>query len=245
VTSRDVVRIARQRAGLTQQQLAKRSGHPRETIARWETGAREPSLSALKALVAASGLDLVLHLAEHDASLDQQVSALVGLSPSKRLDNQLPAPALRELSRAFDWIAAAETPLIVIGSIGATLQGAPQRPDASMVEVVSADPHATEREMRASGLAPIDNDDRWADRDRREGWMLPRGGVIALALDLPGSAGYPDLRREAERLRLDDGKEITVAHPRDLFRLADASSRAAERARIPGLRALLAQREAA
>jgi hypothetical protein len=32
---------------------------------------------------------------------------------------------------------------------------------------------------------------------------------------------------------------VVVAHPRDLLRIADASPREAERARVPGLQALL------
>jgi transcriptional regulator with XRE-family HTH domain len=77
----DVVRIARQRAGLTQQQLADRSGHPRETIARWETGTREPSLTDLRALVSAADLDLVINLAQRDESLREAVEDELQLTP--------------------------------------------------------------------------------------------------------------------------------------------------------------------
>jgi hypothetical protein len=40
-------------------------------------------------------------------------------------------------------------------------------------------------------------------------------------------------------VELDKKTSIRVAHPRDLLRMADASPRESERARVPGLRALL------
>jgi hypothetical protein len=43
------------------------------------------------------------------------------------------------------------------------------------------------------------------------------------------------------QVELDDGTTVAVAHPRDLLRMADASRRESEWARIPGLRSLLSQ----
>jgi transcriptional regulator with XRE-family HTH domain len=241
MTSRDIVRIARQRAGITQQQLADRSGHPRETIARWETGAREPSLATLKALVAACDLDLVIHLAQKDPSLDELVVDQLALTPTERLGRLLPATAEDDTLRALRWIAEARTPVIVIGGVAAVLQGGPQQPGDGQVEFVSGDPFAAEAEMREAGLTPRDTDERWAGIDRRASWTLPDGGTIALASNVPGTRDYPDLRRSARTVQLDDGTSVPVAHPRDLLRMADASPRESERARVPGLRALLSQ----
>ena len=100
MTSSDIVRIARQRAGLTQRQLAQRSGHPRETIARWETGAREPSLESLRALVRACGLELVLALAAGDDSLTELVDDQLALAPVDRLQKLLPADEAADAMRA-------------------------------------------------------------------------------------------------------------------------------------------------
>jgi transcriptional regulator with XRE-family HTH domain len=119
VSSRDIVRIARQRAGITQQQLADRSGHPRETIARWEAGAREPSLATLKALVAACDLDLVIHLARKDSSLEELVADQLELTATERLERLMPATAADDALRALRWLAAARTPVIVIGGLAA------------------------------------------------------------------------------------------------------------------------------
>jgi transcriptional regulator with XRE-family HTH domain len=239
VSSRDIVRIARQRAGITQQQLADRSGHPRETIARWEAGAREPSLATLKALVAACDLDLVIHLARKDSSLEELVADQLELTATERLERLMPATAADDALRALRWLAAARTPVIVIGGVAAVLQGGPQQPGGGQVEFVSGDPYAMEAELRAAGLIPSDVDERWADVDRRAPWALPDGGTIVLASNVPGTGDYRDLRRSARTVQLADNASIRVAHPRDLMRMADASSRESERARVPGLRALL------
>lgn len=240
-SSRDIVRIARQRAGITQQQLADRSGHPRETIARWETGAREPSLATVQALVGACDLDLVIHLAERDSSLDGLVVDQLALTPTERLGRLMPAAVRDDTLRALRWLAEARTPVIVIGGVAAVLQGGPQQPGDGQVEFVSGDPFAAEAAMRDAGLIPGDTDERWADLDRRARWTLPDGGTVALASNVPGTRDYPDLRRSAGIVQLDDGTRVPVAHPRDLLRMADASPRESERARVPGLRSLLSQ----
>lgn len=239
MTSRDIVRIARQRAGLTQRQLAIRSGHPRETIARWEAGAREPSLATLSALVAACDLDLVVHLARKDDSLDELVADQLALTPVERLGRLMPAADRDDAIRALRWLAGARLHSIVIGGVAAALQGGPQRPGDGTVEFVSDDPVAMEAEMREAGLTPSDTDERWAEIDRRAPWSLPHGGTLVLASNLPGTGDYPDLRRSARVVELGDQTSISVAHPRDLLRMADASPREAERARTPMLRALL------
>ena len=237
--TQDVIRIARDRAGLTQEQLAGRSGRPRETIARWESGRQAPSLDAVSALVAHCGLDLVLRLAEGDTTLLERVREQLALSPLKRLSRLSPADTVLDAKRSLRWLAAARTPTIVLGQVGAALLGAPQRPDGAQVEFVSADPLATERELQAAGLMPVDVDDRWKQQDVREPWTFPGGGTLAIARKVPGTADYRDLNRSASAVDCEKRMRVAVAHPRDLLRIADASPRDSERARVPGLQALL------
>ncbi|MGH2831512.1 MAG: helix-turn-helix domain-containing protein [Solirubrobacteraceae bacterium] len=237
--SRDVIRIARDRAGLTQHQLAARSARPRETIARWESGTQIPSLDAVSALVTACELDLVIRLTEQDTTLLDRVREQLVLRPPKRLTRLLPAVTVRDAKRSLRWLADARTPVILLGQIGAALLGAPQRPDSAQVEFVSEDPAATDRELRAAGLVPVDVDDRWLETDVREPWTLQAGGTLALARNVPGSGDYRDLKRSASPLDFDARTRVLVAHPRDLLRIADASTRESERARVPGLQALL------
>lgn len=59
-------RIARDRAGLTQRQLAARAGVSPSTVARVERGRMEPTLDLLLRLVDACGLDLRMRLTEID-----------------------------------------------------------------------------------------------------------------------------------------------------------------------------------
>lgn len=240
MTSRDIVRIARQRAGLTQRQLADRSGHPRESIARWETGAREPSLATLQTLVEACGLDLVTHLARLDHSLEEAAADQLALAPVERLRRMLPPEDLEDALRALRWLARAMRPSVVVGDLAAVLQGGPQRPRSAAVEFVSDDPTAMDAELRRASLTPIDGDERWRDVYRTQSWRLDSGGVLALVSNIPATRDYRDLRRAAPTVVL-DGAAVHVAHPRDLLRIADASQRENDWARRPGLRALLAR----
>lgn len=239
MTTSDIVRIARQRAGLTQQQLAERSGHPRETIARWEHGVREPSLSTLQKLAEAADLDLVIHLAQRDTSLADVVDDQLALSPIERLERLLPMAYRDDALRALRWLAGSHTPYVLIGPLAGALQGAPQRPGDGRAEFVSADPRAMQLEMHEGQLIPSPLEERWGDLDVRELWNLSDGGSLALASNVPGTRDYPDLRRSAQAVPLDADTAILAAHPRDLLRMADASPRDTERARVPGLRALL------
>ena len=237
--TQDVIRIARDRAGLTQEQLAARSGRPRETIARWETGSQAPSLEAVSALVAQCGLDLVLRLAEGDGTLLERVREQLALPPLKRLTRLSTPETVRDAKRSLRWLAGARTPTVVVGQLGAALLGAPQRPDGAQVEFVSADPVATERELRSAGLMPVDVDDRWREEDVREPWTFAGGGTLAMARKVRGTGDYRDLNRSALPVDCEKRARVVVAHPRDLLRIADASPREAERARVPGLQALL------
>jgi hypothetical protein len=193
----------------------------------------------LRKLAEASNLDLVIHLAQRDLSLRESVDDQLELSPTQRLARVLPSASNDDTIRALRWLTAARTPVIVIGAVAAVLQGAPQRPGSGRVEFVSADPFATDDEMRTGGLIAGDTEERWADVDARALWTLPEGGTVALASNVPGTWDYADLRRGAQSVELDGTTTVRVAHPRDLLRIADASPRESERARAPGLRALL------
>jgi transcriptional regulator with XRE-family HTH domain len=235
----DVIRIARDRAGLTQQQLAERSGRPRETIVRWESGSQLPSLDAVSALVDQCELDLVLRLAKRDSTLNDRVSEQLSLSPATRLKRLLSAKEASDAKRALHWLASTRTPAVVIGQVGAALLGAPQRPEGAQVEFVAADTVAMDHALKAAHLVPIDIEDRWRESDAREPWTLPGGGMLVMARNLPGTDDYRDLRRSASPTDVSAKTRVLVAHSRDLLRIADASPRESERARVPGLQALL------
>ena len=63
--------------------------------------------------------------------------------------------------------------------------------------------------------------------------------MLVLARNVPGTDDYRDLRRSASPTDVNAKTRVLVAHPRDLLRIADASPRESELARVPGLQALL------
>jgi transcriptional regulator with XRE-family HTH domain len=87
VTSGDLIREARLKAGLTQTQLAERLGRDRAQVARWETGGQEPSFENLRAVVDACGFELRVEIAERlvDAGLDARIGESLMLAPQQRV----------------------------------------------------------------------------------------------------------------------------------------------------------------
>jgi transcriptional regulator with XRE-family HTH domain len=87
--SASLIREARLRAGLTQAELAERTGRDRSVIARWEQGAVAPSVETLVELVRACGLDLSLALVPYETSGDERLRKNLVLSPERRLRRML------------------------------------------------------------------------------------------------------------------------------------------------------------
>ncbi len=87
MTTGDLIRSARTRAGLSQEQLAERLGMPRSSIARWETDTVEPGFSTLRRVLQACGFDLSTTLVEFERDLerDAQVREVQRLTPQERL----------------------------------------------------------------------------------------------------------------------------------------------------------------
>lgn len=89
--SADLIREARLRAGLSQQELAARSGRERSVIARWEQAVVAPSVETLVELVRACGFDLPLELVPYDDSADERLRKNALLSPERRVQRLLQA----------------------------------------------------------------------------------------------------------------------------------------------------------
>jgi transcriptional regulator with XRE-family HTH domain len=95
-----LIREARLRAGLTQQELAERTGRERSVIARWEQGAVAPSIDNLLAVVHACGFDLPLVLVPRDTSRKERLEEGRRLSPQRRNERLLERIARGETGRA-------------------------------------------------------------------------------------------------------------------------------------------------
>src|SRR4051794_41173715 len=84
-----LIREARLRARLTQDQLAARTDRERSVIARWEQGGSAPSIDNVLEVVRACGFDLPLVLVPRDTSRDEQLEEGRLLTPDGRVDRLL------------------------------------------------------------------------------------------------------------------------------------------------------------
>jgi transcriptional regulator with XRE-family HTH domain len=85
MTSADLLREARLRADLTQEELGRTAGRSQSAIARWESGRVQPSLETLIELIRACRLDLSFGLANYDDSYDYFINRLLDMTPSERI----------------------------------------------------------------------------------------------------------------------------------------------------------------
>jgi transcriptional regulator with XRE-family HTH domain len=91
MTSGELIRTARKRAGLSQQELADRLQMPRSQIARWEADGVDPGFAATRRVLRACGFDLSLALVpyEPDVEREARLRALRRLTPQERLAQML------------------------------------------------------------------------------------------------------------------------------------------------------------
>lgn len=83
----ELIRSARNRAGLSQAELAERLGLPVSSIARWETDRVEPGFSTLRRVLQACGFDIppVLVPFERNPEREARVQEVQRLTPEERL----------------------------------------------------------------------------------------------------------------------------------------------------------------
>lgn len=83
-----LIREARLRAGLTQAELAERTGRDRSVIARWEQAAVAPGVDTLVELVRACGFDVPLELVPYEPR-EERLGKNQLLSPERRVQRFL------------------------------------------------------------------------------------------------------------------------------------------------------------
>ena len=84
-----LIREARLRSGLTQVELAIRMGTQQSVVARWETGAREPSLPTVRRALRAAGFDLNVSVTPADEDHERLIGDALRLSPEQRIGDLL------------------------------------------------------------------------------------------------------------------------------------------------------------
>ena len=100
----NLVRVARARAGMSQRELAEAAGVQQSTIARIESGARQPSLPVLARIFAAVDLEPRITLEAYDAHDDVLDATAARLNDTQRTARRMAqdefAAELRSDSRA-------------------------------------------------------------------------------------------------------------------------------------------------
>ncbi len=84
-----LIREARLRGGLTQQELADLMGTSQPVIARWESGRRSPTVDTLLRAVRACGLDLSMSIVTPDLEHERHLRRNLRRSPEERLDRMV------------------------------------------------------------------------------------------------------------------------------------------------------------
>ena len=92
MTSGQLLREARLRAGLTQAELEGMTGKDRASIARWERDDVTPSFEALQLLMRACGFDLAL-VSFEQPSEDEDLREQLRLTPKERIERAYGADA--------------------------------------------------------------------------------------------------------------------------------------------------------
>lgn len=82
----DLIREARRRADLTQQELAGRAGTTQSAVARWEAGGVDPGFDTVRRMLRHCGFDLLVALEPYDDSDLMQAKQLLRMTPSARVD---------------------------------------------------------------------------------------------------------------------------------------------------------------
>lgn len=81
-----LIRLARDKAQLTQGELAERAGMSQQAVSAYETGRKEPTVPTLQRLIEAAGFEMRIQLAaldNHDQSVERILQAL---PPKARAD---------------------------------------------------------------------------------------------------------------------------------------------------------------
>lgn len=260
-----LVREARQRAGLTQSQLAARLNTTQSVVARWERATSDIGIERLQEILRSCGLDLIPLLTiddDGDRSLTRRTSKL---TPSERArahrklvgqmtklrsgGNPMSEPDFEAL---LGVLSAHHVKYVVIGGFAALLAGSPfptedvdVTPDASLanLERLSRALAELQAAIRVDGDEPV----AFAHDAQSLAAMnllnlTTKHGYLDIALIPSGTRGFADLDSSAYDAQI-AGVSIRVAALADVIRSKEAAGRDKDRRVLPVLRDLL-KREA-
>jgi transcriptional regulator with XRE-family HTH domain len=241
VWSAVLIREARLRAGLTQQELANRSGRKRSVIARWEQGAIEPSLETFLEIIAVCGFDLPIELTPRDDSLDKRLRKNAVLSPERRAQRALKASPAHSPFDPYTILSALERAranYVLIGAFARIVQGADETTVG--IDIV---PSVRGNNLRRVALALGELDAQPTATESALGTpsaeFRTSAGPITIETEPAGTrGGYDDLRRAAGREAIGKGLRVMVASIGDLARMLAAGGSETELPKLIALRRL-------
>jgi transcriptional regulator with XRE-family HTH domain len=247
--SATLIREARLRAGLTQQELADRSGRQRSVIARWEQGAIEPSLETFLEIIAICGFELPIELMPRDESANERLQKNARLSPERRVQRALKASSSDPPFDPYAILASLErqqAAYVVIGSFARIVQGAEETTDG-----VDITPSLRSHNLHRLALALTDlgaarPDGEPAAFDELKTHEAPTeftssNGMLKIVPEPAGTrGGYDDLRRAATREPIGKGLRVPIASNADLARMLAALGREPDVPKLIALRRLQA-----
>jgi transcriptional regulator with XRE-family HTH domain len=248
VWSATLIREARLRAGLTQQELADRSGRKRSVIARWEQGAIEPSLETFLEIIAICGFELPTELVPRDESANERLRKNALLSPERRVQRALKTSSPGPQFDPYAILASLErqqTAYVVIGSFARIVQGADETTDGVDIapSLRSGNRHRLARALTELGAARPDGQPALDETDIHEAlteFGSSKGKLKVVPEPAGTRGGYDDLRRAATREPIGKGLRVPIASTPDLARMLAALGRKQDVPKLIALRRLQA-----
>jgi transcriptional regulator with XRE-family HTH domain len=240
--SSDIVKAMRADK-VSQAELAARAGLSRETISRWESGVNQPSLESLARLAMVAGTHLEVRLNPAEPELIALAEGQLERAPAQRLKALLGDawPACRDALRAAVVVGDLG---VLVGPVGASLLGAPQRPFKGRVDLLVARQHLGRVGDRLfdAGYWPEGVEEVPGSGESRERWRVGRGRVT-LRTAAAGVVDIDGLRGRAHAVALNGRsgqRTVYVASIEDLLAIAERSPWGEDAVYRTGLRAVLA-----
>jgi transcriptional regulator with XRE-family HTH domain len=249
VWSATLIREARLRAGLTQQELADLSGRQRSVIARWEQGAIEPSLETFLEIIAICGFELPTELVPRDESANERLQKNALLSPERRVQRALKASSTDPPFDPYAILAGLErrqTTYVVIGSFARIVQGAEETTDGVDIVPSQRRDNLHRLALALGDLGAVRTDGQPAALDEMNSHIMarefssPKGKLRVVPEPAGTRGGYDDLRRAATHEPIGKGLRVPVASTADLARMLAALGREPDVPKLIALRRLQA-----
>jgi transcriptional regulator with XRE-family HTH domain len=237
--SATLIREARLRAGLTQQELAARSGRERSVIARWEQGAVAPSLEALLEVLHACGFDLPLELSERDDIADERLRKNARLSPERRVQRLMATRPPFDPYAVLATLERQHVSYVLIGAFARVIQGADEVTHGVDIAPSLRGGNLRRLDRALDDLGEHVRVEEAAIQDELPLALSTAAGELKIVVEPTGTrGGYDDLRRAATREPIGKGLRPSVASTADLARMLAALGRESDRPKLAALRRL-------